>query len=127
MASSLSSDTLNPNPDDADVRLPDDSDARPGVLGSSFMSASPADFTSAELDEPAVADDVTDIVDWGSGGDGCDDAPGVTLPDDACFAVSCCLLLANPPVNKTCIIDKSSDLSFNCFRQQLKTFLFCKY
>ena len=93
MVSSLSSDTLNPNPDDVDVRLPEDSDARLGVLHSSLMSINPpADFMSVTLLDAAGVDGATDVEDRGNGGDGCDDVPGVTLPDDACFAVSCCLL-----------------------------------
>ena len=83
---------MNPNPDDVDVRLPDDSDASPGVLHSSLMSVSPADFMSVA----AVADGVMDVADRGNGGDGCDDVPGVTLPDDVSFEPSCCLLPVHP-------------------------------
>jgi len=97
LVSSLSIDTLNPNPDDVEVRLPDDSDARPGVLHSSLMSVSPVDFTSVEPEAAAVDDGVTDDVeDRGNGGDGCDEVPGVALPDDVNFALSCCLLSVHP-------------------------------
>jgi len=71
------------------VKLPDDSDASPGVLHSSLMSASPADFMSAEVEAAGVD---CDGVDCGSGGDGWDDAPGVTGPVDADLTLSCCLL-----------------------------------
>ena len=98
LVSSLSSDTLNPNPDDVEVRLPEDSKARLGVLHSSLMSVSPlaADLMSVALLDAAGVDGAMDVEDRGSGGDGCDDVPGVTLPDDACFAVSCCLLPIHP-------------------------------
>jgi len=90
---------LNPNPDEVDVRLPEDSDARLGVLQSSLMSVSPpaADLMSvALLDAAGVDGAMDDVEDRGNGGDGCDDVPGVTLPDDACFVVSCCLLPVHP-------------------------------
>ena len=60
------------------------------------MSVSPAVFTSVALGAAAAADDgATDVDDRGSGGDGCDDVPGVTLPGDVSFALSCCLLPAH--------------------------------
>lgn len=61
LVSSLSSDTLNPNPVDVDVRFPDDNDASPGVLHSSLTSVSPAVFTSAEI-ATAAADAVMGVV-----------------------------------------------------------------
>jgi len=64
LASSLSSDTLNPNPVDVAVRLPDDSDANPGVLHSSLMSVrAVADFTSLELAVAAAVVVVTGVAD----------------------------------------------------------------
>jgi len=63
LVSSLSSDTLNPNADDVDVRLPDDSDASPGVLHSSLTSVSPADFTSVELATAPADDGVAGVAD----------------------------------------------------------------
>jgi len=61
----------------------------------------------------AVTEGGTDVDERGSGGDGCDDAPGVTLPDDACLAVSCCLLLVHTQHRHSYHTSKGTDEQLN--------------